>query len=82
VAGIQWADERQDGVKDSLPAGDQREIEMEVFAGGPEVEDAIFGESGSEGIGVGVVEAESVTMKGVGDFVTFVGELGEVVAHG
>jgi hypothetical protein len=64
-----------------LPAFDAREIEVKLFAGGPEIEDAIFAECGSERIGVAMVEAKAVAMKGVSDFVAVIGQLGKVT-HG
>ena len=72
VAGIERADERKDGIEDGLTTGDQRKIETEFLVGGTEIEDAIFGECGSERIGIAAIEAEGVAVKGIGDFVTVV----------
>src|SRR4051812_44442406 len=81
MAGIERPDERQDGIENGLPAFDAREIELKLFAGGPEIEDAIVGERGSEGIGGAVVETKGGAMKGVSDFVAGVSELGKVGGH-
>jgi len=72
VAGIERADERKDGIEDGLTTGDQRKIETEFLVGGTEIEDAIFGECGSERIGIAAIEAQGVAVKGIGDFVTVV----------
>ena len=72
VARIERADERKDGIEDGLAAGDQRKTEMESLVGATEVEDAIFSERGSERIGVAMIEAEGVAVKGIGDFITVV----------
>ena len=48
VAGIERADERKDGIEDGLASGNQRKTEMKFFVGATEIEDAIFGERGSE----------------------------------
>jgi hypothetical protein len=82
VASIERADERKDGIEDGLAAGDQRKIELEFLVGGTEIQDAIFGERGSKRIGVAVIEAKSVAVKGIGDFVTIVRQLGKIGAHG
>ncbi len=81
VARIKRADERKDGVEDSLAAGDPRNTEMKFPVGGTEIQDAIFGERGSERIGVAMIKAEGEAVKGVGDFVTVVRQLGKIGAH-
>jgi hypothetical protein len=81
VAGIEWADQRQDGIENCLAPVEPWKIQVQFPAGGSEVEDAIFRESRRERIRVTMVEAKGVAMKGVGDFVTVSGELREVGAH-
>jgi hypothetical protein len=81
VAGIERADERQDRIEDGLASGYFRKIELELLAGGSEIEDAIFGQRGGERVGVALVETKAIAVESVGDFVTVVGELGEVGGH-
>jgi hypothetical protein len=81
VAGIERADQRKNGIEDRLPAVHQGKIEMESLVGGAEIQDAIFGQRGSEGISVVSIEAEGVAVQGIGNFVTVVRQLGEVCAH-
>ena len=82
VAGIERADERQHAIEDRLATGDLPEIELQPFAGGREIENAIFRQRRRERIGIAVVEAEGVAVKSIGDFVTVVRQLGEVGVHG
>ena len=72
VAGIERAYEWKDGIEDALAAGDQRKTEMEFPISATEIEDAIFSERGSQRIGVVMIKAEGVAVKGIGDFVTVV----------
>jgi len=72
VAGIERADERKEGIEDGLASGNQRKTEMKFFVGATEIEDAIFGERGSERISIGPIKTEGVAVKGIGNFVTVV----------
>jgi hypothetical protein len=78
VAGIERADERQHAIEDRRATRDLAEIELQPFAGRREIENTIFRQRRRERIGVAVVEAEGVTMKGVGNFIAVVRELGEI----
>jgi hypothetical protein len=72
MAGIEGADEREDGIEDGLAAGEQRKVEMEFLVGATEIQDAIFGERGSERISVTAIKADGVAVKGIGNFLTVV----------
>jgi len=81
VARIERADERMNGVEDGLAPGDQGKIKMKLLISRTEVQDAILGQRGSKGLGVVVIEARGVAVKGIGDLVTVVRQLGKVGAH-
>jgi hypothetical protein len=81
MAGIERADQWENRLENGLTTSYFWKIELQLLAGGPEVENAIFSQGGGERIGVALVETKAIAVKSVGDFVTVVGELGEVGGH-
>lgn len=75
VTGVERTDHGKDGFNNGVASSYQGEIQAELFARGPEIENAILGHCRRQRIGVTVVETERVAMQGIGDFEAVVSQL-------
>lgn len=62
VAGIERPEKRKKSIHDGLAAGQFGELEPQLAARGPEIEEAIFRESRRQRISITVIETEGVAM--------------------
>lgn len=80
VAGVERAEKWNQRIHDSLTAVQLREVDPELPARGPEIENAIFRKDRRQRIGIAVVETKSVSMQRVSNLVAVGGLLRQIRA--
>ena len=75
VAGIERTENRKKSLHDGATTGQFGETDPELRARGLEIEKAIFCERRGQRFGITVIEAESIAMQGVRNFITVAGQL-------
>ena len=79
MTGLERTDQSEYFLHNLASPNHNGEVQLQLFAGGPEIENAIFGQNGRKSINMIMVERERVAMQGIGNFIAIVRKLDEVV---
>ena len=75
VTGVEWTEKRKKSIHDGLAAGQLWEVDPDLPAGRPEIENAVFRKRRRKRICISMVETESVAMHGIRNLIPVAGIL-------